>query len=215
MVVPPGVDLPPPPPRGAARRALVLPEDAPVVAFVARLTRVKRPDRFLDVAHRLRQMRPDVLFVVAGEGDELDATRTRAAELGLDGCVRFLGWRGDVEVEVIYSAADVTLLTSDNEGMPLSLIEAAMCGCPAVTTDVGSAGEVVLDGLTGLVAEPDTDALATAVEAILADDELATRLGAGAKHHSHNEFSRPRLVEHLSALYETVVAELGLACTHS
>jgi glycosyltransferase involved in cell wall biosynthesis len=70
--------------------------------------------------------------------------------------VRFLGWRSDVEV--VYAAADLAVLTSDNEGMPVSLIEAALCGVPAVATRVGSVAEVVLDERTGWLCSPDVDA---------------------------------------------------------
>ena len=121
VVVPPGVQLPSPPTREQARRDLDLPANVPVVAFVARLTRVKRPDRFGDVATRVSALRPGTVFLVAGEGDCLPDLRTQLEGLGDQ--VRFLGWRSDMER--IYTAADVTVLTSDNEGMPVSLIEAA------------------------------------------------------------------------------------------
>ena len=70
--------------------------------------------------------------------------------------------------ETIFAASDVTLLTSDNEGMPVSLIEAAMCGVPAVATRVGSVGEVIDDGVTGLLCPLDADALRARVKARLA-----------------------------------------------
>ncbi|HYD08717.1 MAG TPA: glycosyltransferase, partial [Acidimicrobiales bacterium] len=119
-VVPPGLDLPSPPSPAEARSALGVPADALVVAFVARLTAVKRPDRFADVVQRVLVARPDVRFVVAGEGDLLDDLRARLAPAG--DAVRFLGWRADVET--VYAASDLAVLTSDNEGMPVSLIEA-------------------------------------------------------------------------------------------
>ncbi len=75
----------------------------------------------------------------------------------------------------MYAAADLTLLTSDNEGMPVSLIEAAAAGRPAVATRVGSATEVVMDGRTGLVSATDEHALARAVIELSAQTETGAR----------------------------------------
>ena len=202
VVVPPGVELPPAPRREVARSQLGLPERALVVAFVARLTHVKRPDRFAEVARRVATVGRDVHVLVAGEGELLPELRQELAVLGDD--AHFLGWRSDVET--IYAAADVVVLTSDNEGMPVSLIEAASVGCPAVTTRVGSAGEVVRDGETGFVVDTDPDALAAAVLRILDDKELRARLSCAAAKHAREHFSRDRLVSDTTALYEELVA---------
>lgn len=180
-VIPPGIAVPSPPSRAHARAALGLSPGAPVVATVGRLTAVKRPDRLLEVARRL----PDVTFLVAGEGPLLAPTRAQAP-----GNVQFLGWRSDVEV--VHAAADVALLTSDNEGMPVSLVEAALCGTPAVSTDVGSAREVVV----GEVTPPDPDALAAAVRRVLGQD-----LGPRARTQAQARFGVPALVEAHRRLY--------------
>src|SRR4029078_8561639 len=102
------------------------------------LTQVKRPERFIDLAVAVARRHPNALFLVAGRGDLLDSLVERARPL--EGRVRFLGWRSDVAT--VYAASDVIVLTSDNEGMPVSLIEAASVGTPAVTTRVGSGPEV-------------------------------------------------------------------------
>ena len=204
-VVPPGVAVERVD-RDGARAALGLGPDAPVVAFVARLTAIKRPDRFLEVVRRVRAARPDVEVVVAGEGELLSTLQRDAADL--DPPIRFLGWRGDVET--VYGAADVALLTSDNEGMPVSLIEAAAAGCPAVTTDVGSAREVVLDGVTGHVRPPDPVALADAVIDLLDDDEGRRAMSAAAADHARSCFGRQRLVDDIAGLYQRLVRERGL-----
>jgi len=206
LVVPPGVQLPSPPSRADARARLGLPPDAPAVAFVARLTQVKRPDRFAEVAHRVGAARADAVFVIAGEGDLLDDLTTALAPLG--DRVHFLGWRSDVET--VYAAADVVVLTSDNEGMPVSLIEAASVGCPAVTTRVGSAAEVVLDGETGFVVDLDAHAIATATLRVLDDPALRERLAGGARAHADAHFSRARLVDDTAALYDDLMASAQL-----
>lgn len=198
-VVPPGISLPPAPTRAAARATLGLPADAVVVSLVARLTSVKRPERFVEVARRLSSRHPDAVFVVVGEGDLLESLRASAPE-----AVRFLGWRADVEA--VYAATDLAVLTSDNEGMPVSLIEAALCGVPAVATKVGSVGEVVLDGRSGWLCAPDVDALTAAVSAALDDPAALRRAGAAARAHAEECFGRARLVADTADLYESIVA---------
>ena len=206
VVVPPGVELPTPPPRADARAQLGLPPDAPIVSLVARLTQVKRPDRFAEVARTVVARRRDAVMVVAGEGELLDDLRGRVADLGDH--VRFLGWRSDVET--IYAASDVVVLTSDNEGMPVSLIEAASVGCPAVTTDVGSAREVVIDGKTGFVTPSDADSLASAVVRLLDEPTLREQMARAAADHARVKFSRTRLVDDIAALYDELAASSAI-----
>jgi L-malate glycosyltransferase len=112
-----------------------------VLATVGRLTPSSAPTGSWRPPRACRHGRAVVLL--AGDGPELrPQLEQRARELGLD--VRFLGWRADVER--IYAAADLAVLASDNEGMPVALIEAALCARPAVATDVGSVREVVDHG---------------------------------------------------------------------
>lgn len=197
-VVPPGVTMPAAPRRSDARAELGLPITRPVVAYVGRLTAVKRPDRFLHVIQRVSAVRPDVTFVVLGDGELLDEFRRHAEPLG--SCVRLVGWRSDVET--VYAASDVVVLTSDNEGMPVSLIEAAHIGRPAVTTRVGSAAEVVEDGVTGFVTSADEVDLAASVLDLLADSDLRSRMGAAASKRAAVEFSTDRLVRDVAEVYE-------------
>lgn len=197
LVVPPGITIAAPPARLTARATLGLAGSELVVSFVARLTSVKRPDRAIDVARRILAIRDDVTFLICGEGQLLDELRAEASDLER---VRFLGWRADVET--VYAASDLVLLTSDNEGMPVSLIEAAMCGIPAVATDVGSVREVVLDGRTGVVVPPDTEAITQAVLRLLGNPVERARLGTAAGEHARSEFSRDRLVSEMENLYE-------------
>ena len=175
------------------------------MGYVARLTPIKRPDRFVDVAERVAERHPDVRFVVAGEGPLLGKMKEQARRLG--DRIRFVGWRSDVET--VYAACDMLALTSDNEGMPVSLIEAAMVGIPAVTTRVGSADEVVVDGETGLVTSPSAEELAAAVSRLLDDAEARERMGKAARVRAEREFSGSRLVADMAQLYEEIATEKG------
>lgn len=202
-VVPPGITLPTAPSRAAARERLGLPQSAQVVVLVARLTRIKRPERFVELAHRLAGRHPDTVFAVVGDGELLPSLQAAAGSV-----VRFLGWRPDVET--VYAASDLVVLTSDNEGMPVSLIEAALCGVPAVATRVGSVAEVVVDGQSGWLCDVDVDALVRAVDEALSDPSRLRRAGAAAQEHARRCFGRARLVQDTAELYEQLADEKGL-----
>ncbi len=205
VVVPPGTSLGPLPDRLAARHALGVPPDAPVVAFVGRLTWIKRPDRLLAVAREVSRAIPGTRFLICGDGD-LSADVQHAARHG-DSGITPLGWRADVET--VYAAADLVLLTSDNEGMPVSLIEAALAGLPAVATDVGSVAEVVQHEETGILAGTDHEALACAVTRLLADEQLRREMGARANIWATARFGQERLVSDIEQLYESVAPPRG------
>jgi len=204
-VVAPGLELPPMPTRSAARAQLNLDDHIPVVAFVARLTQIKRPDRLLATVRALQSLVPDLVVLVVGDGPLAEPMQHNAQDLGPT--VRFLGWRADVET--VYAAADVALLTSDNEGMPVSLIEASWCATPCVSTAVGSVAEVVLHEHTGFVTNCDPLALATATAKILCDPVFASQMGAAAQRHAQKNFSLSRLVNDHEGLYDHLVHDRG------
>ncbi|WP_406398181.1 glycosyltransferase [Streptomyces sp. NBC_00879] len=198
-VVPPGTRLAGAPKSSEARRLLGLPQDCPVVAYVGRITGIKRPDRFLAAAREVRRAVPATHFVVCGEGD-FEPDPQAIAELG-DSLHR-LGWRADVET--VYAAADLVLLTSDNEGMPVSLIEAGLAGLPVVATNVGSVAEVVQDGTTGFLAPPSSTELARHTVTLLRDGQLRQEMGARARTFTARHFGEERLVADTQALYTSI-----------
>jgi glycosyltransferase involved in cell wall biosynthesis len=204
VVVPPGVPPPRSVPRAEARHRLDLPDLTPVVAFVGRLAPVKRFDRFVEMAGLLVEAGHDVHFLVVG-GGEVEAARETARLLG--DRVTFTGWLADIGLA--YGAADVVVCTSDNEGMPVSLIEAQMCGVPVVTADVGSAGEVVEPGATGFVIEASGPALASSVGAILDSAPLRDALGRRAGEWAIEAFSVERLVADTAELYRSALSRAG------
>ncbi|MGI5287083.1 glycosyltransferase family 4 protein [Nonomuraea polychroma] len=206
VVIRPGVQIGCVPDRTTARLALDLPPDAPVVAFVGRLTQIKRSDRFVAAARAVLERVPDCHFVICG-GGELQEEVERSVQ-SVRQSFHLLGWRKDVET--VYAAADVVLLTSDNEGTPLTLIEAGMAGTPSVSTRVGSVTEIVKDGETGLLASTDAGELAEQTVRLLTDPTLARRMGEAAQHWTNASFSVERLVADTEALYRSLVQERGI-----
>lgn len=201
-VIPPGIRPISIPDRALARLVLGLPVDAPVVAYVGRLTQVKRPDRFIATANEVLRRVPDCQFVICGDGELREQVERRIEPIR--SAFHLLGWRKDVET--IYAAADVVLLTSDNEGTPLTLVEAGMAGTPVVSTRVGSVGEVVQDGHTGLLATINVGDLAEHTVRLLSDPALARRMGEAARRWTTPTFGVDRLVADTEALYRSLAA---------
>jgi glycosyltransferase involved in cell wall biosynthesis len=206
VVLPPGTALGPLPDRRAARLDLGVPPGVPLVTFVGRVTRVKRPDRFLAVARAVRAAVPHARFLICGDGELLDEVRADGRDLG--GSLHLTGWRADVET--VLAATDVILLTSDNEGTPLSLIEAALAGVPAVATRVGSVPEVVRDRVTGLLAGRDPVDLAAPVIRLLSDPDLRARMGRAAAEWAGPRFGTGRFIADMQELYESCVLPVQL-----
>lgn len=199
-VIGPGVDPIPLSDRATALAALGLSGDRPVVAFIGRLTGIKRPDRAIEAMRLLADRGIDADLVVAGDGDLRAETERAAVPLG--DRVTFLGWTADVGG--VLAAADVIVLTSDNEGMPVTLAEAAHAGVPAVATRVGGVPEVVLDGQTGLVVAPTAEAVADGLAELLGDDDRRDRMGKGAMVHADQHLSTSTLVAAHQQLYREV-----------
>ncbi|GLK15321.1 glycosyl transferase [Streptosporangium carneum] len=211
VVIPPGIRLDPVPDRETARDLLDLPRDVPVVAFVGRLTQVKRPDRLIATAEAVLRRIPDCRFVVCGGGELSQEVEQGVAPF--PHAFHLLGWRRDVET--VYSAADVVLLTSDNEGTPLTLIEAGMAGRPTVSTRVGSVAEVVRHGETGLLTACDASELAEQTVRLLSDRVLACRMGESARRWTLSSFGAERLVADTEALYRSLSEERQDCRAHS
>ena len=206
VVVPPGVKLGAIPEQDRARKQLDISLETPVVLFVGRLTSVKRPDRLINSMFLLLESVPNAVLIIAGEGDLSLHTRELAKNLG--DSVRFLGWQDDVER--LYAAADIVVLCSDNEGMPVTLIEAASAGLPAVATDVGSTREVVAHQKTGLLVGKSDTALAEGVRILLEDRDLLKSMGFAAKVRAEKHFGIEKLIFGYSELYKSLLAQLNV-----
>jgi glycosyltransferase involved in cell wall biosynthesis len=175
-----------------------------VVTLIARLVPIKRVDRFLAVARQLAT-RSDVRFVVIGDGElhEELASSDDAAAVGER--LVWAGFRRDIP-DVCF-ASDVVMLTSDNEGTPVSLIEAQAAGVPVVATDVGGVRSVVQDGEGGLLAPADaTGPLADAVGRLLDHPDVRAQMGVAGRAKVTSLYTLKRLVADHAALYDELLA---------
>jgi glycosyltransferase involved in cell wall biosynthesis len=201
-IFPPGLALNELVSHESALNILGLESDFVYISFIGRVTQIKRPDRFLDVVEIIAKQNANVKFLVAGGGDLLDECMKSAKKRSLP--VQFLGWRSDIEN--ILSASDIVVLTSDNEGTPISLIQAGLAGKPTVSTNVGSVKEIVLDGKTGFVTELNPESLATAISSLVKDDVLRKKFGSAASLHAHANYGVDRLVKDHSQLYKELIS---------
>jgi glycosyltransferase involved in cell wall biosynthesis len=167
-----------------ARAELDLPTDGVIVAFVGRFAQIKRPDRFVKVARQMSNQ-SRVHFVMVGDGPLLETSQRSAS--GLTN-VHFLPWQR--KLGVILGAADIVVMCSDNEGVPLLLIEAGLAKRPVVSTRVGSVGDVIEDGINGLLVERDDElALSNAVERLANDSALRERMGIAGHQRAVEKFT--------------------------
>ena len=201
-LMPPGLAIGVLPDRQDSRNALTLPANSLHCAFIGRVTQIKRPDRFLDVVSEMKKRGINLDFFIAGDGELLEMCRERIKREDLP--VTILGWQSDIER--VLSSADMVVLTSDNEGTPLSLIQAGMAGLPVVTTNVGSVPEVVLDGVTGIVTGLDVAEIADALEKLINEKVLRTKLGAAAQEFTMSNFGVKRLVHDHEELYKKLIS---------
>jgi glycosyltransferase involved in cell wall biosynthesis len=201
-IMPPGLALGKLPPKKESQESFRIYSSKLQFAFIGRVTRIKRPDRFLDVVSEVKTRAIKVEFFMAGDGDLLDACRERVTREDLP--VKILGWQSNIEK--VLSAADVVILTSDNEGTPLSLIQAGMAGLPVVTTNVGSVPEIVLDGITGILTGLDVHKIANAIEELVNNNELRDQLGSAAQEFTTDNFGIQRLVSDHENLYKKLLA---------
>ncbi|MSX66306.1 MAG: glycosyltransferase [Actinobacteria bacterium] len=202
-LMPPGLSIGQLPNKKDAQESYQLTSDVLQCAFIGRVTQIKRPDRFLDVVSEINKRGVELNFFMAGDGELLEQCRERIAREDLP--VTVLGWQSDIEK--VLSAADMVVLTSDNEGTPLSLIQAGMAGLPVVTTRVGSVPEVVLDGTTGIITDLVVNEIADALEKLAKDAGLRTSMGTAAQEFTLAHFGVERLVHDHENLYKKLLTD--------
>jgi len=195
--IPPGIEELGRVDRGATREKFGIAESAFVVVWLGRFTRVKRPDLVLEVAKLL----PEVAFVMAGDGELLDDVRGAAPSN-----LKTVGVQRAAEM---WGIADVGLLTSDSEGMPLSVIEAQMCGVPVVATDVGSVSEIVEDEVTGKLVSGTPAELASAISSLVESTSTLQSMGEAARKRAKNLFSRGVMVNRHLEVYEEILGKVS------
>ena len=187
----------------AMRDVLGIPEGAPVVTMASRLLYDKGIVEFVEAARAVRRWRPDAVFVLAGERDPGNRASVMECDLA--------EWResGDVvlpghvdDVPCVLTISDVVALPSYHEGVPRSLIEAAAMGRAIVATTVPGAAAVVEDSVNGTLVRPrDSAALASAIGALLDDEEMRRRYGDAGRRKAEEKFDERAVAARYVAEY--------------
>ena len=188
-------------PKIKARQELGLDPDKKYFVFIGRLTQIKRPDRLLDIARFLKMNFSDSHILIAGAGELLGTIKSESEAESLP--ITFLGWRNDIDL--ILSAADIAILCSDNEGIPLTLIQAAQAGLPIISTNVGSVSDIVSHGVNGLLTETSSRGLMSAAKSLLESASMRDEFGKSGKKRALQYFTSEVMVKHHERLYSHII----------
>jgi L-malate glycosyltransferase len=201
--------------RSEILRSLELPEQARFVTIMANMrAHVWNPEpacykdhpTFLRAAKRIHGSVPDAAFIVAGEGELMEATQELTRSLGIADRTFFIGRCQNVGS--VLSVSDVCVLSSSSEGFSNAILEYMAAGRPVVATDVGGAREAIVHGETGyLVPAGDHEQLAHHVIALLSDAESARSLGEAGRRRVNEKFSSLKQLQNVESLYSELLPE--------
>ncbi|MGH7805862.1 MAG: glycosyltransferase, partial [Candidatus Binatia bacterium] len=189
---------------GTFRAEIGVDASTPLVGIVGRVVPIKNHRLFLDAARHVLARNARARFVVVGDGPSRADAEAHARELGIQSQVTFAGWRRDLAS--IYPDLDVVVISSNNEGTPVSAIEAMAASRPVVSTRVGGVPDFIVDGETGILVPPrDPGALGAALTGLIGDRPKADGIGAAARSAVRMRFTPERLVSDIDDLYFDLV----------
>ena len=165
----------------------------PIVLWMGRLVDVKRPKEFVDLARNFT----DANFVIAGDGP-----LRQSLEADSPSNLTFVGWR---DRQDLFSIADLLVSTSKSEGMPLAIIEAQSAGVPVIAPNVGSIGELLIDGQTGFLLAANLEDLHAKVTLLSKNSGLRQEMSVKAALNAKKEFSIDNLLNKHFELYERLI----------
>jgi glycosyltransferase involved in cell wall biosynthesis len=196
--------------KGEFRRELELGSGDKLVGILGRIFPIKNHRLFLESAAQIAQQESNVHFVIVGDGVLRSEMEQYAQDLGIRHKVIFTGWRRDLPR--IYADLDLLVVSSNNEGTPVSAIEAMASGCPVVATRVGGLPDVVQDRETGYLVPPKkSQALAAAMLKLIRDSKKAEQMGRLAQLSVKERFSLDRLLRDTENLYEELMTSKGVS----
>jgi len=170
-----------------------------IFTFVGRLSPIKRCDRIVETAIKVSNLVPAPHFLVIGDGELRQSLETQA--IGLP--ITFLGWESHTEDWLAIS--DAAILLSDNEAVPLAMIEAGLAGLPVIATNVGSISDVVENGINGFLVDPIIDEIASKVKDLSQSPELRKNLGDKGKELALQRFSVEAMVKRHQEIYSQAI----------
>lgn len=186
------------------RKALRIPDDAPVIGTIAVFRFQKRLDVWIDLAQMILAKIPDAHFVLVGDGPLKSQLIRKVEELPLRDRIHFAGLQ--TEIRPYLAAFDVYMMTSVFEGLPVALLEAMASGCAVVSTNAGGIKEVIRHKIDGLLCEVDEpERIVELVIALIADKENRRELAYQARNRIVSMFSMENMVSKLEKLYKELI----------
>ena len=185
---------------GQFRAELGLDDDSILLGVVARLVPIKAIDLLLRAVAIVQQHHPSIRVAIIGDGELRESLEAHSVSLGLSEIVHFVGYRTDLPK--IYADLDIVALSSLNEGLPVSIIEAMASGCTVVSTAVGGVPNLITDNVTGfLAASGDPLAFASALRRSIESQDRWLEIRSRARFEVEAQYDVTRLVADMSALY--------------
>lgn len=185
--------------RDEARRSLGIPQGHRVVGMIARLVEQKAPHIFVEAAARVLEKSPDVHFLLVGDGPLKSELQALMRSRGISERVQFLGFVRNLSH--VYSAMDVSVLTSLYEGLPMVVLESMYLGIPIVVSRTYGVDEVVAKGCGLVTPIRDSQATASAILSILGNPDAARDMGSRARTHVLAHFGAAQMAKHYQQLY--------------
>lgn len=193
------------PPRHECRAQFHLAPGQRLIGTVGRMSPVKNQKLLIEAFARVRERAPDVNLAIIGEGELRAKLADYAADLGVSECVSLV--KESKLIDYFYGALDVFVLSSDSEGMPLTLLEALASGVPVVATEVGGIPEVVESGATGyLVPKGSAEYLAKRILDLLQDPAKAQAIALAGRAMVRERFTAEKMVAGIENIYDEVLA---------
>jgi len=197
--------------KGILRAELGIDESVKLVGIVARLSPIKGHKFFLDAAKTILQSYENIIFLLVGDGELRQELEEYVRSLGISHKVMFLGFRRDLPV--VYADLDVLVLSSLNEGLPVTVIEGMAAAKPIVATRVGGVPELLDDGESGIIVSPsDPEGLAEGIIKVLNEPKATEEMGKRGRESAMSRYRIDILTENIANLYERILREKRCNC---
>lgn len=173
--------------------------DELICTFVGRLSMIKRCDRIVELAKMAELQDQSIRFLIIGDGELRSELEMNSQNLPIS----FLGWQSDSAQWLAIS--DIAILLSDNEAVPLAMIEAGLAGLPVIATNVGSMADVVIDGVNGFLTSTKVDEIGAALLMLAQRPELRLEMGAAGQNRARSRFSTQAMILAHQEIYLQIV----------
>lgn len=207
MVIYPGIEQPRLISKTVAFKNFQLSPKSLNLTFLGRFTDVKRLDRIIALSRMVKEKKFDIQFLLVGDG--LSRQMFEEIVKREDLPVVFLGWQENLSDT--FSVTDVLILVSDNEGTPISVIQAALAGIPSIVTNVGSMKDIVVDGTTGFLTKPHVNDLFEAITTFYSEKSSINKLGLQAKLFALSKFDKKKFIQLHEECYKKILVRSTVA----